>query len=68
MYKKIKNFDYLCYVEGYYDMFVNEDGSIKIYVKEKYNIDMVNLGRVFFFFYEIIGNVKYKKVVDILRV
>ena len=29
VYKKTKNPDYLRYVEGYYDMLVNEDGSIK---------------------------------------
>ena len=67
VYKKTKNPDYLRYVEGYYDMLVNEDGSIKTYVKEKYNIDMVNPGRVLFFLYETTGNVKYKKAADTLR-
>ena len=67
VYKETKDERYLAYVEGYYDLLVNEDGTIKTYDAEKYNIDMINPGKVLFFLYEVTGNVKYKKAADTLR-
>ena len=67
VYKKTKDERLLSYVKGYYDMLVNDDGSIKTYDMNKYDIDMVNPGKVLFFLYEETGNNKYKKAADLLR-
>ncbi len=67
VYKDTKDERLFAYVEGYYDMLVNDDGSIKTYDINKFNIDMINPGKVLFFLYEQTGNVKYKKAADLLR-
>ncbi len=67
VYKKTKDERLFSYVEGYYDMLINDDGSIKTYNMQKFNIDMVNPGKVLFFLYEETANPKYKKAADLLR-
>ena len=67
VYQEIKDPRLLSYVKGYYDMLVQQDGSIKTYDINKFNIDMVNPGKVLFFLYEETGNPKYKKAADLLR-
>jgi len=58
---------YLDYIKAYYDRFVNEDGTINTYVRSKFNIDMVNPGKVLFFLYDQTGDEKYKLAADTLR-
>ena len=67
VYQDTKDPRLLSYVKGYYDMLVQQDGSIKTYDINKFNIDMVNPGKVLFFLYEETGNPKYKKAADLLR-
>lgn len=67
VYQDTKDPRLLSYVKGYYDMLVQDDGSIKTYDINKFNIDMVNPGKVLFFLYEETGNPKYKKAADLLR-
>ena len=67
VYQETKDPRLLSYVKGYYDMLVQQDGSIKTYDINKFNIDMVNPGKVLFFLYEETGNPKYKKAADLLR-
>jgi unsaturated rhamnogalacturonyl hydrolase len=49
------------------DYFVKDDGSIKGYEKEEYNIDHVNNGKLVLLLYRITGKEKYKKAADLLR-
>lgn len=49
------------------DKVVAEDGSIKTYQLEEYNIDRVNTGKIFFRIYDKTGNEKYRKALDLLR-
>ena len=49
------------------DFFVKEDGSIKNYEPEEYNIDHVNNGKLVLLLYRVLGREKYKKAADHLR-
>jgi len=48
LYKKNPDPRYAAYVKNYVDILVQEDGSIKTYELEKYNIDLVLPGRLLF--------------------
>ena len=54
---------YTDFAEKFIDWYVNEDGSIKGYEIEKYNLDDVNEGRVLFDLYKMTGKEKYKKAI-----
>ncbi|MDE6731818.1 MAG: glycoside hydrolase family 88 protein [Oscillospiraceae bacterium] len=54
---------YTDFAEKFIDWYVNEDGSIKGYSMEKYNLDDVNEGRVLFDLYKMTGKEKYKKAI-----
>jgi unsaturated rhamnogalacturonyl hydrolase len=49
------------------DFFVKDDGSIKGYEKEEYNIDHINNGKLVLLLYRVTGKEKYKKAADLLR-
>ncbi len=49
------------------DYFVKEDGTIKGYEKEEYNLDHVNNGKLVLLLYRVTGKEKYKKAADLLR-
>ena len=49
------------------DFFVKDDGSIKNYELEEYNIDHVNNGKLVLLLYRVLGKEKYKKAADHLR-
>ena len=55
------------FAERFVDSFVAEDGAIRTYRREKYNLDDVNEGRVLFPLYEATGKEKYKKAAALLR-
>lgn len=55
------------YPKSYADSMVNEDGSIKTYKKEDYNIDRVNPGKFLIELSKETGDEKYKRAVDNLR-
>ena len=58
---------YFRYAEAYADTMVNEDGTIKTYVLDKYNIDHINPGKMLFPIYEKTQNPKYLKALQLLR-
>lgn len=58
---------YFDFAENFIDHYISEDGSIKGYSKEKYNLDDINEGRVLFDLYKKTGREKYKKAVFILH-
>lgn len=49
------------------DFFVQNDGTIKGYELDEYNIDHVNNGKLVLLSYRITGKEKYKKAADLLR-
>lgn len=58
---------YAAFAESFIDYYVSEDGSIRGYVQEKYNLDDINEGRVLFDLYQRTGKEKYKKAIFLLR-
>ncbi|MDF2564883.1 MAG: glycosyl hydrolase family 88 [Massilibacillus sp.] len=58
---------YLTYVVKTMDHFIGEDGSIKGYALEEYNIDHLNNGKILLTLYKATGDEKYKKALLNLR-
>jgi unsaturated rhamnogalacturonyl hydrolase len=54
-------------IQGKMDYFVQNDGTIKGYEAEEYNIDHVNNGKLVLLLYRVLGKDKYKKAADALR-
>lgn len=54
---------YFDFVKNYIDYFLDDEGNIKTYDKEKYNLDDINEGRVLFDLYGATGDEKYKKAI-----
>ena len=57
---------YLDFAEAYIDHRVQEDGTIKGYNPDDYNIDNVNAGKTLFLLYDITGKEKYRKAIDVI--
>jgi unsaturated rhamnogalacturonyl hydrolase len=59
---------YYDYVKSYADTMLMDDGrQIRTYQPEKYNIDMINSGKILFPLYRETGDEKYKNALDLLR-
>ncbi len=67
LYQKTDNIEYFNYIKDYADALIDESGNIKTYDIEKYNIDMINPGKILFFLYRQTGDKKYKLAMDRLR-
>ncbi len=57
---------YFDFIEKYLQGFIGEDGTIRNYEMDKYNIDSINSGKILFFMYERTGEEKYRKAIEIL--
>jgi unsaturated rhamnogalacturonyl hydrolase len=55
------------YFKTFADEMINEDGTIKTYKPEEYNIDKVNSGKFLFGLYEKTGEQKYMKAIKLMR-
>lgn len=55
---------YADFVKQFVDSFISEDGAIRTYQPEKYNLDDINEGRVLFPLWEQSGDDKYRKAAD----
>ncbi len=66
IYKQTGNKKYLDFIDGFVDYYVFEDGTIRGYELETYNVDNLNEGRVLFDLYRETGKPKYKKAIDLL--
>lgn len=64
LYRIEKNESYLQFADDFIDFFVNDDGKIKSYDPEEYNIDHVNAGKTLFELYRLTGKDKYRKAID----
>jgi len=54
-------------IQSKMDYFIQDDGQIKGYELEEYNIDHVNNGKLVLLLYRVTGKEKYKKAADLLR-
>jgi unsaturated rhamnogalacturonyl hydrolase len=59
--------EYFNYLQKSMDYYVREDGTIKDYKPNEYNIDHINNGRQLLLLYKVTGKEKYKKAVELLR-
>lgn len=66
IYKLTGDKKYLDFVDKFVDYYVYEDGNIRGYELETYNVDNLNEGRVLFDLYRETGKEKYKKAADLL--
>ena len=57
---------YIDFIDKFVDYYVFEDGSIRGYELDTYNVDNLNEGRVLFDLYRETGKPKYKKAIDLL--
>jgi len=55
------------YIQKQMDYFVKDDGTIKGYRPDEYNIDHVNNGKLVLLLYQVTGKEKYKKAAQLLR-
>ncbi len=58
---------YYNYIQQQMDVFVQNDGSIKGYKQEEYNIDNVNNGKLLLLLYRVTQKEKYLKAATLLR-
>lgn len=61
------NEKYWNYAKSYYDGFITEDGTIRGYRKDDYNIDRINPGKPLFLLYAKTKDEKYRKAIEQLR-
>ncbi len=65
--EETKDPKYYEYAKAYADEFINDDGVIKGYKLQDFNIDKLNSGKFLFSLYEKTQDPKYKKAIDTLR-
>ena len=58
---------YFDFIKHGVDAFVNDDGSIKTYRVDEYNLDQVRMGSAVLMLYRVTGDAKYKKAADLIR-
>lgn len=61
------NQSYLAYIESNMDYFVQEDGSVRGYRQDEYNIDHLNNGKLMFVLHKETGKEKYRLAAQLLR-
>ena len=64
IWKQTGNGEWFKYIQKSMDFYVQEDGSIKGYKPDEYNIDHVNNGRMLLLLYQVTGKDKYRKAAD----
>lgn len=55
------------YIQHSMDFYVQDDGSIKDYKRDEFNIDHTSNGKIVMMLYNITGKEKYKKAIDYIR-
>ncbi|MEK8216128.1 MULTISPECIES: glycoside hydrolase family 88/105 protein [unclassified Paenibacillus] len=67
LWKQTGEAKYYHYIQENMDYFIGEDGSVKGYRLEEYNIDHLNNGKLLFVLHRETGQEKYKKAAALLR-
>ncbi|PTM56576.1 glycoside hydrolase family 88/105 protein [Desmospora activa] len=57
---------YFDYIQRNMDTFIQDDGTIRSYYLEEYNLDQINTGKLLFPLYQKTGQEKYKQALDLL--
>ena len=58
--------EYLDFIVKMVSPYIEEDGTIKSYHREEYNLDFINAGKIFYFLYDETGEERYRKACDTL--
>jgi unsaturated rhamnogalacturonyl hydrolase len=58
---------YFQFIQQSMDRFVNDDGTIRTYAIDEYNIDNINNGKILLLLYKVTGLDKYLKAAGLLR-
>ena len=58
---------YFRFIQESMDRFVNDDGTIRTYAIDEYNIDNINNGKILLLLYKVTGQDKYRKAAALLR-
>jgi unsaturated rhamnogalacturonyl hydrolase len=58
---------YFRFIQQSMDRFVNDDGTIRTYSIDEYNIDNINNGKILLLLYKVTGQEKYLKAAGLLR-
>lgn len=58
---------YFEFVKSNIDSFVMEDGTIRTYALDEYNLDQINAGKLLFPLYRETGDERYRKAIELLR-
>lgn len=66
IYRQTGNRKYLDFIDRFVDYYVFEDGSIRGYELDTYNVDNLNEGRILFDLYRETGKEKYNKAISLL--
>lgn len=67
LFLQTKDSTYFNYVKVFGDFFIDNEGNIKTYTTDKYNIDHLNGGKFLFDMYKITNEDKYLKAIKLLR-
>lgn len=67
LYNKTNDKKYYDYIKGYADATIDQDGVIKSYKFDTYNIDMVTAGRILFNLYDTTKDERYLTALKLLR-
>ena len=59
-----QNQKFSAYMQGFYDYFINEEGQIKVYKLEDYNLDNVNPAKGLITLYKRTGEEKYHTAIE----
>lgn len=65
IYKQTGNRKYFDFIDYFVDYYVFDDGTIRGYSVEDYNLDNLNEGRILFDLYRETGKEKYKKAIEL---
>lgn len=66
LYKATQKEKYIEFIYDYLENFISEDGQIKGYEKEEYNIDNINAGKILFDVYQITEDNRFKEAINTL--
>lgn len=64
MYAITEDSRYLEFADEFIDYYIEDDGHIRTYVEEEYNIDNINEGKVLFELFDYTGKKKYRKAIN----
>ncbi len=67
VYQNTRDKQYLDFIQRSMDHFVADDGSIRTYSVDEYNIDHILPGRNLLFLYKVTKQEKYRKAAELLR-